>query len=306
MNQMTIGIFHDDLLAKDLGKKATESDMVFFHRKTDDTIFSFIYPVEDKIIPKSQIMNMIDLAIISAEKITPALGETILLLDSIHMNKGIILIEPFTDTTQLNSLIKNTTIDSFEKMPKDIHQIMKFIQKQSVGRNDNLPAVATIDHSFQVKGIGEVALGFVNQGTIKKHDKLKLLPPDKEIIIRSIQIQDKDVDEAPAGSRTGLAIKGAMIDDLKRGYLICEEKAVETKTKWTLSFNKNPFYQNISSGKFHATIGLQTMPISISKINEKSITIESEKPISIMNNQRFIILDLNARKLHHIGTAISC
>lgn len=306
MNQMTIGIFHDDLLAKDLGKKATESDMVFFHRKTDDTIFSFIYPVEDKIIPKSQIMNMIDLAIISAEKITPALGETILLLDSIHMNKGIILIEPFTDTTQLNSLIKNTTIDSFEKMPKDIHQIMKFIQKQSVGRNDNLPAVATIDHSFQVKGIGEVALGFVNQGTIKKHDKLKLLPPDKGIIIRSIQIQDKDVDEAPAGSRTGLAIKGAMIDDLKRGYLICEEKAVETKTKWTLSFNKNPFYQNISSGKFHATIGLQTMPIIISKINEKSITIESEKPISIMNNQRFIILDLNARKLHHIGTAISC
>jgi selenocysteine-specific translation elongation factor len=306
MNQMTIGIFHDDLLAKDLGKKATESDMVFFHRKTDDTIFSFIYPVEDKITPKSQIMNMIDLAIISAEKITPALGETILLLDSIHINKGIILIEPFTDTTQLNSLIKNTTIDSFEKMPKDIHRIMKFIQKQSIRRNDTLPAVATIDHSFQVKGIGEVALGFVNQGTIKKHDKLKLLPPDKEIIIRSIQIQDKDVDEAPAGSRTGLAIKGAMIDDLKRGYLICEEKAVETKTKWTLSFTKNPFYQNLSAGKFHATIGLQTMPIIISEINDKSITIESEKPISIMNNQRFIILDLNARKLHHIGTAISC
>ena len=52
MQQLTIGIFHDDSLAKDLGKKATESDMVLFHRKTDDQIFTFIYPVEDKIIPK--------------------------------------------------------------------------------------------------------------------------------------------------------------------------------------------------------------------------------------------------------------
>ncbi len=88
MNQITIGIFHDDTFAKDLGKKATESDMVFFHRKTDNAVFSFIHPVEDKIIPKSQIMNTIDAAIISAENITPALGETILMLHSLNQKEG--------------------------------------------------------------------------------------------------------------------------------------------------------------------------------------------------------------------------
>ncbi len=30
MQQLTTGLFHDDSLAKELGKKATASDMVFF------------------------------------------------------------------------------------------------------------------------------------------------------------------------------------------------------------------------------------------------------------------------------------
>ena len=49
MKQLTIGIFHDDHLAQDLGKRATESDMILYHRKFDDLILSFIHPVEDKL-----------------------------------------------------------------------------------------------------------------------------------------------------------------------------------------------------------------------------------------------------------------
>jgi selenocysteine-specific translation elongation factor len=36
-----------------------------------------------------------------------------------------------------------------------------------------------VDTHFNVKGVGVVVLGFVAQGTIKKHDMLKVLP-DRE------------------------------------------------------------------------------------------------------------------------------
>jgi selenocysteine-specific translation elongation factor len=302
MQQLTIGIFHDDSLAKDLGKKATESDMVLFHRKTDNQIFTFVYPVEDKIIPKSQIIGMIDFAIVSAEQITPALGETILMLDSVNIKKGIIIIEPYMDTTQLEKMIQDTTLSSFQIMPRDVHQIMEYLQIQNIKKDETASVAVTIDHSFHVKGVGEVILGFVNQGTVKKHDKLQLIPLNKEIIIRSIQMQDNDVEAAPAGSRVGLAIKGVKVDDLKRGYLLCSKETAKTSSNINLSFSKNPFYPEINTGKYHTTIGLQTVPISLKKKTDESISIKTERPIAYLTYQHVLILDLNADKLHHMGT----
>jgi len=301
MQQVTVGIFHDDNLASDLGKKATESDIVLFHRKTDDHLFTFVYPVDGKIIPKSQIMNMIDIAIISAKEITPSLGETILMLDSLGLEKGII-IPSYSNLSQLEKMIENTTIESFHRMERNVHQIMDYLQNQTIQKNIQGSVAVTIDHAFHVKGVGEVVLGFVNQGIINKHDKLTLFPSDKQLIIRSIQIQDKDLDSAPAGSRVGLAIKGVNASDLNRGFILSNTENTKATSTCSLSFKKNPFYSQISKGKFHMTIGLQTVPMMISTINDSVITIQTEKPVSYLPNQPVLLLDLNANKLHHMGT----
>jgi selenocysteine-specific translation elongation factor len=302
MHQITIGIFHDDSLASELGKKATESDMVLFHRKTDHEIFTFIYPVEDKIIPKSQIISMIDFAIISAEHITPNLGETILLLDAIGLKKGVIIIPPYTDTTQIKKMIQDTNLESFTFLERDVHKIMGVLQNQHIEVQEKSSVAVTIDHSFHVKGIGEVILGFVNHGMVKKHDKLILYPLEKEVIVRSIQMQDKDVDSAPAGSRVGLALKGLEINDLSRGFILSDNQEVNITSSCTLSLKKNPFYPTIKQGKYHATIGLQTVPISISEVKDSTISIETEKPVVYLPHQKFLFLDLNAAKLHLMGS----
>ncbi|MDG6228753.1 MAG: EF-Tu/IF-2/RF-3 family GTPase [Candidatus Thermoplasmatota archaeon] len=302
MNQITIGIFHDDAFAKELGKIATQSDMVFFHRKTDDAVYSFLYAFEDKIIPKSQIMNSIDVAIISAEQITSALGETILLLDSIGQKEGVFIIPPFSDPSPLRSMIKSTSLESFQIIEKNIHSINTYLEGMRIKRSYDEPVVITIDHFFHVKGVGEVVLGYVNQGILHKHDKLWLLPLKKEVVVRSIQMQDDDVNEAPAGSRVGLALKGVTVDELRRGFILCQPDIVETGSNLTLSFEKNRFYPPLSKGKFHATIGLQTVPITIADITNDTISVISEKPICFRRLQKVILLDLNADKLHHMGT----
>jgi len=47
MKHLTIGIFHDENLGRELGRKGTESDILMFNRKTDESIFTFMHPVEE-------------------------------------------------------------------------------------------------------------------------------------------------------------------------------------------------------------------------------------------------------------------
>jgi selenocysteine-specific translation elongation factor len=302
MNDLNIGIFHDEKLGSELGKKGTESDILMFNRKTDDFVFTFMSPVEDKLSTKTQIISTLDAAIIVCEKITPEIGETILLLDSMRVNSGLIVVPEFTDTTQIEDLIKDTSLSSFSIVEKDNIKIIQEIEKFKIKRDNDSSAVVIIDHSFSVKGVGEVVLGVVKQGVIHKHDKLRLMPLDKEIVVRSIQMQDKDFDEAFAGCRVGLAIKGASSEEMKRGTLIGASDAVKTGTIFSLEFAHNRFYPDLKPGVYHCTVGMQTFPVKINKVEDKKITIESEKLVCYSDDSKFILIDLNAEKLHHIGT----
>jgi selenocysteine-specific translation elongation factor len=95
MKNLAVGIFHDEELGRELGKKGTESDIAMFNRKTEQYIFTFLSPVVDKLATKSQIMSNIDAALLSIQKITPEVGETILMFDSFGISQGIVIVPPY-------------------------------------------------------------------------------------------------------------------------------------------------------------------------------------------------------------------
>lgn len=301
MKHVAVGIFHDDKLGRELGKKGTESDIVMCNKKTDDCIYTFMSPFENKLTSKTQILSSIDAAIINCEQITPEVGETILLLDSAGITEGILLLPQYSDATHLQNMIKNTSLEHFTIIERNIPQITELLGKMNPERDVSSPAIVLIDHSFTVKGIGEVILGFVKQGTIHTHDTMVLLPANKEVIIRSIQMQDRNFNSATAGCRVGLAIKGATAEELKRGAIFSAPNAAKTEKKFRLHFTKNRYYQDVKKGVFHGTIGMQSIPITITDVSGNTMTIETEKPVGYTNNDTFILLDLNAKKLHHIG-----
>jgi selenocysteine-specific translation elongation factor len=302
MKNITIGIFHDDTLGRELGKKGTESDLLMFNKKTDECIYTFMTPFENKLTAKTQILSAIDAVIINCEHITAELGETLLLVDSMGIPEGILLLPAYSDQTQLQRMVQNTSLAKYTIMERNIPKITEYLEKFTPQRDVSSPAIVVVDHSFSVKGIGEVVLGFVKQGVIHAHETMLLLPVNKQIMIRSIQMQDKDVETASAGCRVGLAIKGATVDELKRGSIFSTSDGAKTDTKFMLRFRKNRFYQNVKTGLFHGTIGMQSLPVSITGIVDETITIETEKPVGYTRNETFILLDLNAKKLHHIGT----
>jgi selenocysteine-specific translation elongation factor len=302
MKNLAVGVFHDDSLSRELGKKGTESDILMCNKKTTDDIFTFLSPIEDKLVPKSQIMSGIDAAVLSISSLTPEVGETILMLDAFGISNGIIVVPPFTDIKPIQALLKETSLASYQIQERNTVHILSFLRTITPQRDLTSLPVVVVDHSFSVKGVGEVILGFVKKGILRKHDNLLLFPAKKEVVVRSIQMQDMDVDEAEAGSRVGLAIKGATAEEMKRGSLLCATGSAMVSSTISLMFTKNRFYaEGIREGLFHVTVGMQTAPANITTINNGSLTVESEKDFAYLPDTRVLLMNLNAKKLHVMG-----
>ena len=304
MRHITVGVFHDDAIGRELGKKGTESDILMFNRKLDEQIFSFMSPVEDKISPKSQIISGIDAAVVVFSETTRDLGETVVMLDAFNISRGIAVTSPYATPEQIAAIIRSTALRSFIVQERDPTKILEVLRSFEPERDTSSSTVVVVDHSFSVKGVGEVVLGFVRKGIVRKYDKLTLLPENKEVIVRSIQMQDEDYEEAEAGARVGLALKGATVEEMKRGSILCAPGSAKADTTFNLSFKKSPFYSDeLKEGAFHATVSMQTTPINIIEIGATSMGIESEKPIAYLPEDTFLLLDLNAKKMRIMGKA---
>jgi selenocysteine-specific translation elongation factor len=302
MKHLTIGLFHDDTFGRELGRKGTESDILMFNRKMDEYIFTFISPVDDKLTPKSQIVSSIDAAIIVFSGVSRELGETVVMLDSFGVSDGIAVTSLYATPEQIAAITKNTSLESFIVGTRDPVKILEVLKGLSPKRDTDSRVMVVVDHSFSVKGVGEVVLGFVKKGVVRKYDKLTLLPANKEVVVRSIQMQDEDFDQAEAGARVGLAIKDATVEEMRRGSVLCAPGSVQTGSRLELSFQKSSFYSNeVREGAFHVTVGMQTVPITITGASATKLNLETKKPIAYTPDDIFLLLDLNAARTRIMG-----
>ncbi|MDX1632839.1 MAG: selenocysteine-specific translation elongation factor [Thermoanaerobaculia bacterium] len=83
----------------------------------------------------------------------------------------------------------------------------------SGGRPVRLP----IDRSFHLKGLGAVVTGSLVWGRIAVQQELRLLPLDRAVRIRSLQVHGEDREEAFPGERTSAQISGVDLAELSRG-----------------------------------------------------------------------------------------
>jgi selenocysteine-specific translation elongation factor len=306
MKHLAVGVFHDDAIGRELGKKETGSDIVMFNRKMDEHIFTFMSPLDDKLSAKSQIISSIDAAVVTFAEMTRELGETVVMLDSLAISKGIAVTSLYATPDQITAITKDTSLVSFIIGKRDPGKMLQVLKIFDLERDTVSPVLVVVDHSFTVKGVGEVILGFVKKGIVRKYDELTLLPANKRVLVRSIQMQDEDFDEAEAGSRVGLAIRGATVEEMKRGSVLCASDSAKIGTTVKLSFKKSPFYpDDVREGAFHVTVGMQTVPITITGKSETSLIIESEKPMVYTPEDIFLLLDLNAKKMRIMGKAFA-
>ncbi len=89
-----------------------------------------------------------------------------------------------------------------------------------------------IDRTYSVTGVGAVASGTVNSGSVEPGDSLQLGPmPDgsfKQVEVRSIEMHYHRVDRAEAGRIVGIALKGIRESEIERGMALLPAAADPT------------------------------------------------------------------------------
>lgn len=290
---------------KELGKKGQSSDVTTYDKKKDDRIMTYVIPsgYPEKIQPLITAVNLAEYSIVNVNKLDRYLGEQIVALDLLHLDKGFLLHSYEVDNENLKSLLKNTVASSF-KVEQNIESLKESINSLSSVKRDG-PPIIHIDNIFNVKGVGVVVLGILKQGAIKVHDELILFPQKKSVTIKSIQMHDKNVEESFSPARVGLALTGVSYDEITRGDILSNfNHFTSADQELIMNFNKVPFYKNDLSENhlYLLSIGTQIKPVKIKKLENDKLKIISEKLFSFRARDIAILLSPDNKGIRIVGS----
>lgn len=293
-------VLGDQTIAAQFGKKGTATDMTMYDKKESGVIRTYTAPngFPEKIQPLLQTINLAEYVIFHVNKLDKFTGEQIVALDCLKKKDGLLSHSFEVDENMLNTMIKNTVLENYTKVEAD--KIKEQSDKlDQISKEGNARVV--IDHCFDVKGVGTVILGKVEQGKIKQYDNLKLLPAGIDVLVKSIQMHDDPVDEAISPARVGLAVKGVTPDQVGRGDILCAA-AEQTSTELELDFAKSPFYKGeIAQNQMClVNVGLQIKPAKFLSTNPLKLVLE--KSVVCAKGDICVILKPESQTIRILGS----
>ena len=298
-------------LAPEIGKKGTVTDMTFYEVKDGNDSITLIEPSKypDKLSSLFYSVQMAEFVVLVVDKIDSFLGETIVMLDSQHKSKGWLVLRNYIQPEQVTPLLAGTCLEGYEIKEEDPTAMrialveMAKAEKRVAG--DGTCGSCPVDSHFNVKGVGTVVLGSVADGYFKVHDKMKVFPLGKEVVLRSIQKHDIDADDGVKGDHVGLALKGIESDELDRGYVITTDPSVKMTDYFNGIVEYNRFWKNpLKEGMMiHVGHWMQMVPAHVSAAADR-VSLEFDGKIIHKPGDEAVAMYLEGGKLRVIGRII--
>jgi len=325
MAVLNIAMVGSDELAREIAKSIDERDVQSYVHKeiVDDVqcVLSLIRPIRypEKLRPLLSALSAGRVGIIEVKAIDATFGETLVAFSAAGITKGIIVINPdpsgWVDEDQVKKSLDQVGLGNWIFAAADglgIRQNLLKMMSELEGKLAEAatrPLVIPIDQYFTVKGIGLVAIGYVQSGVVKVHDTLAMIPTEGSGEVKSLQVMDDDVQEARAGDRVGIALRnsseshlvgGAMIvhpaiEDRKSGKSV--PLAVELHRVSKVDLEISPFQRRrLEVGDvIHASIDLQFIVGRI-EASDDGLTVKWETPLLIRRDapQPVVIAQLDS------------
>jgi selenocysteine-specific elongation factor len=118
--------------------------------------------------------------------------------------------------------VSSVTKEGLPSLVTRLDEIVQGIRARSAEGPARLP----VDRVFSLAGHGTIVTGTLWSGTVAAGDKLEVYPGGGTAVVRSVQVHDHAVEEAVAGQRTALGLRGVAKSDLSRGDTLGEPGAL--------------------------------------------------------------------------------
>jgi len=316
MGNLNIAVVGTPGYAGTVGKKGTVTDMTFYDHKAGMDSFTLIEPSKypEKLSSLFYSVAMSEFCILVVDKIDSFLGETIVMVDSLGIDKGFIILRNYIQPEQLAPILAGTCLEHYEyreedpiKMREELIAMAKAAAKQpGEGSCGSCP----VDSHFNVKGVGTVVLGSVIDGHFRKHDKMKVFPINREVILKSIQKHDIDADDGVKGDHVGLALRGIESDELDRGYVLTTDASVKMSRSVSGNVSLVKYWPTpLKEGMvLHLGHWMQMVPCRVTAVDDGSdfrqaqVTLEMDSDMIYKPGDRAILMYLEGGKLRVLGS----
>ena len=323
MAVLNVAFIGSESLAKKIAKKGDVRDIEsYVYKEVKDgeiKIISLLRPLKhpEKIRPLLSVLNVAKAGIIEISKIDSATGEICVSFGCTGIKNGLVIINSqdgdWIDPDQVRIILEQSGLENwklYEQVP-DEHIIREDLFALMEEREtDDSSLILPVDQFFNVKGVGLVAIGYVQSGIVSKHDTIQVLPADENGIVRSLQVMDDDVENAISGDRVGLAIRNLREEALHRGCMIvhAESNVLVKNLSSTFSIDKAPFQKRILQvgDVIHAAVDMQFVVGRIKIIDQENVTVDWDIPLWTRKNNspKIIITQLDATPMRIIGTTV--
>jgi len=151
-----------------------------------------------------------------------------------------------------------------------------------------------IDRSFSLAGVGTVVTGTVLDGTVKVGEKVFAPELGKEIVIRNLQVHEKDEPQAHSSQRTAINLQNAKVA-LKKGTLLCKKgfiRGFENVDVWVEGISNQKVKHNTKVMLFIGTKQVETKILLYNNESETSAgfaKLQFDKKIFLVHNEPFIV-----------------
>ncbi len=318
MGNLNVVVAGSKNYAADVGKKGTVTDMTFYELKKGTDSLTLIEPSKypEKLSSLFYSVAMSEYAILVVEQIDSFLGETIVMIDSLGIDKGWIVLRNYIQPEQLKPLIAGTSLENYEPLEDDpikTREMLLALATSTVKTaGDGTCGSCPVDSHFNVRGVGTVVLGSVIDGYFRKHDKMKVLPINREVVLKSIQKHDIDADDGIKGDHVGLALRGIESDELDRGYVVTTDPSIKLTRKISGKANVIKFWRNpIKEGMvLHVGHWMQMVPCRVTSATDDgdfhspNLELEMDSDIIHKPGDKAILMYLEGGKLRVVGSIV--
>ena len=297
--------------SREFGKKGTDSDVTLYNMKKGATTVTFIEPSKypEKLASLFYSVSFGDFAMLVVDQINASLGESILMLDSVGVENGLIIPRNYMGGEQVKKLTHGTVAEKYLLVEDDPPQLRNYLVERAEGLakvSDSSIGSVIVDHYFNVRGVGAVALGVVRGGQIHVHDKLKALPIGATAQVRSIQKHDEDFDAAESGDRVGIALKNIDVDKMERGMVLTNDESYLVSDTVRGSLKQVKYWVRLLSEgmPLHVGVGMQFISGNLQSLSGDILSIELDKKMAYRKGDRATVTYLNGGNLRIIGTIL--
>ena len=327
MPVLNVALVGSEDLARKLGKKGDTRDIEsYVHKESrgdEVRVLSLLRPLKfpESIRPLLSVLDVANAGLLEIKELNASTGEAMVALGCSGISRGSAIISAsegtWIDSGQVRMMLDQAGLGEWEIIDGEIdeHGIRERLfeiqdeMSASLEKLNSSSLILPVDQHFNVKGVGLVAIGYVQSGMVSKHDEVEVLPASDVGVVRSLQVMDDDVDAAKTGDRVGVALRNLREQSLHRGCMICipGKGGLISQERSNFKLEIAPFQRKVLSvGEvIHAASDLQFSVGRVSALEGELVTVDWDSPFWIRadGSSRVLIVQLDAAPMRIIGTA---